>query len=392
MPPIRLLLPLVATLALVACGKPGEAPTKPAGPAGAAQAPGGAASASVLLLASEDIRVVQPTLVAGGPVITGALQPERRADLRSEISAVVTQVLRDNGEAVKTGELLVRLDDTSIRDSLASAEESARAAAQALEQTERSLQRLRTLQQQGMTSTQAVEDAEVRRNSAQSESVAAKARVVSARQQLRRTEVRAPFDGVVSDRKVSAGDTAAIGKELLKVIDPGSLRVEGLVSADRLQELKVGQPVSLRVNGFGDQLFTGKVRRIDSAANATTRQVAVLVAFDDPKAAPRVAGLFAEGRIETGGTQQLMLPEGTVIRSGDAAHAWKVGNGVVQKVALKLGERDARSGDFPVISGLAAGDRVLRAPAGTLVDGQKFELAKPAAPAASAASGPASPR
>jgi RND family efflux transporter MFP subunit len=291
-------------------------------------------------------------------------------------------VLKDNGELVRAGDLLVRLDDTAIRESLLSAEEAVRAATQALEQTERQVTRLRTLQGQGMSSMQALEDAEVRRNNANSELVAARARVATARQQLRRTEVRAPFAGVVSARQVSAGDTAQVGRELVKVIDPGSLRFEGLVAAERLQELKLGQPVSFRVNGFGDQLFTGKVRRLDSAANATTRQVAVHVSFDDARAAPRVAGLFAEGRIETGGAQQLMLPEGTVIRSGDSAHAWKLGDGVVQKVALKLGERDARSGEFPVLSGLAAGDRVLRNPSSTLVDGQKFEFAKPAATAA----------
>jgi RND family efflux transporter MFP subunit len=194
--------------------------------------------------------------------------------------------------------------------------------------------------------------------------------------------VRAPFAGVVSARQVSAGDTTQVGRELVKVIDPGSLRFEGLVSADRLQELKVGQTVSFRVNGFSDAFFAGKVRRIDSAANATTRQVPVLVSFNDAKAAPRVAGLFAEGRIETGGAQQIMLPEGTVLRTGDSAHVWKVGDGQIQKAAVKLGERDARSGEFPVISGLAAGDRVLRSPASQLVDGQKFELAKPVAAAA----------
>ena len=173
---------------------------------------------------------------AAGPVITGSLQPERRADLRAEVSAVVLQVLKENGEPVRAGDLLVRLDDTAIRDSLASADEAVRAAAQAFEQAERQFQRLKTLQAQGMASTQALEDAEIRRNNAQSDLVGgASARVVQARQQLQRTEVRAPFDGVVSERKVSAGDTAQVGKELLKVIDPRSMRFEGLVSADRMQ-------------------------------------------------------------------------------------------------------------------------------------------------------------
>jgi len=394
----------LATLFLIAaCGK-GEAPAAGAA-GGAASAPaatagkgqGATKAPAVLLLAPEDVRTVESTLTATGPVISGSLQPERRADLRAEVAATVQQVLRDNGEAVRAGDLIVRLDDTAIRESLVSAEEAVRAATQALEQTERQVSRLRTLQGQGMTSMQALEDAEVRRNNANSELVAARARVATARQQLRRTEVRAPFAGVVSGRQVSAGDTAQVGRELVKVIDPGSLRFDGLVSADRLQELKVGQAVNFRVNGFGDRLFTGQVKRIDSAANATTRQVAVQVAFSGGTAgadAPRVAGLFAEGRIQSGGVQQLMLPEGTVIRAGDSAHAWKLGTGVLQKVAVKLGDRDPRSGEFPVLSGLASGDRVLRNPAGTLVDGQKFEFAKAAATAAApaSASAPASSR
>jgi RND family efflux transporter MFP subunit len=297
-------------------------------------------------------------------------------------------VLKENGEPVRRGELLVRLDDSAIRDGLNSAEESVRAVRQQLEQAERQLARLTTLQAQGMTSLQALEDAEIRRNNAQSDLVAAKARAATAQQQLRRTEVRAPFDGVVSERKVSAGDTAAVGKELLKVIDPGSMRFEGLVSADRLRELKVGQGVSFRVNGFPQAEFRGRVERLDATANATTRQVEVVVAFEDRSQAPRVAGLFAEGRIESGSSEVLSLPESAIVRAGEAASAWRLQGNQLQKVALQLGERDPRRGEFPVLAGLQPGDRVLRKPSSTLVDGQRFELVVPAtaavAPAAAA--------
>jgi RND family efflux transporter MFP subunit len=300
---------------------------------------------------------------------------------------VVLQVVKENGEAVRRGDLLVRLDDTAIRDSLASADEAVRAIGQAFDQAERQVQRLKTLQAQGMTSMQALEDAEVRRNNAQSDWVAAKSRVVSARQMLQRTEVRAPFDGVVSDRKVSSGDTAQVGKELVKVIDPRSMRFEGLVSADRMHELKSGQRVAFRVNGYPQTEFNGTIRRIDAAANATTRQVEVIVGFAGAEM-PKVAGLYAEGRIETGSTQVLTVPEGAVVRAGDATHVWRVNSQALQKVAVQLGERDARRGDYPVQSGLAEGDRILRSPGTTLVDGQKVEFAA-AAGAASGAMAPA---
>jgi multidrug efflux pump subunit AcrA (membrane-fusion protein) len=181
-----------------------------------------------------------------------------------------------------------------------------------------------------------------------------------------------------------------IGKELVKVIDPRSMRFEGLVSADRLGELRTGQRVSFRVNGYTQGEFVGKVRRIDAAANATTRQVALIVDFEDAAAAPKVAGLFAEGRVETGTGQGLTVSESSVVRSGEITHVWRLEGKVLGKVEVKLGERDSRSGNVPVRAGLAAGDRVLRNPGASLVNGQRLEFAGAAAPALSpGASGPA---
>ncbi|MCF8205113.1 MAG: efflux RND transporter periplasmic adaptor subunit [Methylotenera sp.] len=372
--PLLTTLSLALVLTLAACSKGGKpddakAAAKPAAP---------------LLLAPEDLRQVGQSGLIGAPVITGAIQPARRADLRAEVAAVVLQVAKDNGERVRAGDLIIRLDPTAIRDSLTSAEEAVRAAQQSFEQTERVLARQRTLNQQGMISMQGLEDAEVRRNAAQSELAAAKARAVTARQQVTRTEVRAPFDGVVSERKISVGDTVQIGRELVKVIDPGSMRFEGQISADRLGELKVGQPVAFRINGFGDAEFRGKLARIDASANATTRQVEVIAEFDDRAKAPQVAGLYAEGRVESSERRALVLAEGSVQRQGDAAFVWKVAGNQLKKVSVTLGDRDDRRGEVVIASGLALGDVVLRSPTGSLVDGAAVQRVAAGAGAASA--------
>lgn len=335
------------------------------------------AASESLLIAPEDLIVVRNNTLASGPSITGSVQPERRADLRAEVSAVVMEVLRENGDVVRQGDVLLRLDETSIRDSLASAEASTRAAALAAEQAQRQLQRVTTLRGSGMASAQAFDDAESRLNNAQSELAAAKARGIAARQQLQRTIVRAPFDGIVSDRKVSSGDTAQVGKELLKIIDPSSLRLEGLVSADSIGLVSAGQPVHFRVNGYGDQQFVGKVRRVNPAANITTRQVEVLVDFVGDKQ-PKLAGLYAEGRIEATSTSNLTVPATALVRDGDAVSVWRVKENSVQKVSLEIGERDARSGDYMLRSGLAEGDRLIRHPSATLKDGQAVKLDKSA--------------
>jgi membrane fusion protein (multidrug efflux system) len=376
-------LALAVVSALAACNKNGKGPESKAG----ASASASAAALAPFLLAPEDLMAVRSSAVASGPVITGSIQPERRADLRAEVPAVVLQVVKDNGEHVRRGDLLVRLDDTAIRDSLMSAEASARAAAQSYDQAQRQLERLKTLRASGMTSMQALDEAEVRRNNAQSEVSAAKSRAATARQQMARTAVRAPFDGVVSDRKVSNGDTAQIGKELIKVIDPSSLRFEGFVPADKIAAVKVGQEVSFSINGYPGQVFTGKISRIDPAANPTTRQVAVMASFAGGKL-PAVAGLYAEGTVAATSTDGLTVPEASVVRVGDAASVWRVKNGTMQKATVTLGARDIRRGEFVVTKGLDAGDQIVRNPGSTLKDGQKVALVgatKPTEPAGAAA-------
>ena len=387
----KTLLALAAATALVACSKSAQEPGKNGASASATASAAKEGDkdakkepAVTLQVAPEDTITIQSNALASGPVITGSIQPERRADLRAEVSAVVVQVLKENGEAVHKGDVLVRMDETSIRDSVNSADEATRAAQQSLEQAQRVFERQKTLRASGMVSTQALEDAEIRRNNLVSDLAGAKARSVSARQQLTRTVVRAPFDGIVSERKVSNGDTAQVGKELIKVIDPTSMRFEGLVSADKIGVVKTGQPVLFRVNGYPGQNFSGKVTRVDAAANTVTRQVQVLVAFAE-QAQPRVAGLYAEGRVESESSASLMVPPSAVVQAGDSNYVWRIKGGTLAKVALTVGTRDERSGEWQVLSGLASGDLLVRVPASNFKDGQKVEMSAQKAVASAAA-------
>ena len=328
-------------------------------------------------LGSEDVLQVGTSEHGTGPVISGSLQPEIRADLRAEVAAMVIKVHKENGELVRKGDLLVSLDNSVLRDNLNSAEESMRAAAQSLDGAERQYQRIKSLQAQGMVSLQGLEESENKRNSAQSEFVASKARVAAAKQQLDRTEVRAPFQGVVSARKASAGDTAQIGKELIQVIDPSSMRFEGQVSADQMSSLKVGQRVNFRINGVaqsGDQLGSrGTIKRIDGAANPVTRQVSVIVEIAG-KDRPPVVGLFAEGVIETSTKSALMVSESSLRREGDKVFAWVLDGNKIVKRHVQLGDRDTRLGEWVVSSGLVAGEKILRNTSSSLKDGQPFTL------------------
>lgn len=358
----RLIL-LAIPFVIAACGKGAD------GPQAAGKTP-----TPPLLLASEDLHTVRNSALTSGPSITGSIQPERRADLRAEVPAMVMKVYKENGDTVHHGDLLVTLDSMAISDALASSEAASRAADQALEQAGRQFERVKSLRSSGMASAQQYDDAEGRRNGAQSDVESAKARVVQARQLMQRTEVRAPFDGVVTERKASPGDSAQIGKELLKVIDPNSMRFEAMVSADHVGEVQAGQTVHFRVNGYGDQDFAGRVRRVNPAANPTTRQVEVLVDFVGDKQ-PKLAGLYAEGRLETETHASLTIPADAVVRDGDKASAYRVKDSKLQKVQVSIAERDARTGDYIVAGGLAEGDQVIRHATAALKDGQPVQTA-----------------
>jgi len=363
MHPLNRLILLTIPVLIAACGKVtdgAQAATKDATPP--------------LLLAAEDLHTVRNSALTSGPSITGTIQPERRADLRAEVPAMVLKVYKENGDTVHHGDLLVTLDSMAIHDALMSAEAASRAADQAYEQAQRQFERIKSLRTSGMASAQQYDDAEGRRNSALSDIENAKARVVQARQTMQRTEVRAPFDGVVTERKASPGDSAQIGKELLKVIDPNSMRFEAMVSADHVGEVHAGQTVHFRVNGYGDEDFTGRVRRVNPAANPTTRQVEVLVDFTGQKQ-PKLAGLYAEGKLETETHSSLTVPADAVVRDGDKASAYRVKDGKVQKVQVSIAERDARTGDYVVAGGLAEGDQVIRHATSALKDGQPAQTA-----------------
>lgn len=354
------LLAVALALALTACG--GEAPSdaKPK-------------AASPLQLVAEDVLVLDTQSLAQGPVISGSLQPELRADLRAEVAGVVLEVLKDNGDAVAKGDLLIRLDPTAIRDKLLSAQEAERAASVAMDQSERQLKRMQSMAGQGLVATEALENAEAKRNQAQADLASARARVVEARQQMEKTEVRAPFAGVVGARAVSAGDTAQVGKELLTVLDVATMRFEGNIAADQVGRVQPGAAVSFRVNGYPDRRFEGQVQRVNPVADAATRQVQVLVSLPNTDVT-WVAGLYAEGRIDVASRPALLVPESALISEGDTHSVWQVQEGVLHKIPVQLGERDERLGRYEVLSGLSVGAQVLRHPVGALKDGVAIQM------------------
>lgn len=326
---------------------------------------------TALLLGTEDWLIVGQQNALGTVVLNGAIAAARKADLRAEVGAVVLQTLRENGDRVRKGELLISLDAQVLRENLASAEESLRNANQSLDSADRQYQRLKALSAQGMVSLQALEESELRRHAAQSESAAARARLSTARQQLERTQIRAPFDGILSGRKVSSGDNVQPGRELVQIIDPASTRFEGWASAEQVTGLRIGQEAELFINGWTQTPLRGRIRQIDATAHPLTRQVGVLVDFESRGVMPMV-GLYAEARLQAhpATSTAMTVPDSALVRTGDMTQVWRwLPQGHLQLQTVELGPRNARHGHWPVLRGLSPGDRILRHPGSPLKNG-----------------------
>lgn len=354
------MLAVALALTLNACSKPAETTSTDD-------------TLSSLQLVAQDIVTIASSELSQGPMISGTLQPVIKAELNAEVGGIVTRVLKDNGDLVKTGEVLVQLDQTTFRDKLLSALEAERSAAVAADQATRQLKRMQKLSRQNLVTAEVLETAEIKANQTQSDLASAKARTVEARQQLERTEVRAPFDGVVAVRKVSSGDTAQVGKALLVLINPASMRFEGFIAADQVGAVKVGSAVSFKVNGYPGQRFDGEIERINPQANEQTRQVQVFVKLAAQHSF--VAGLYAEGFIAVEQQQSLMLSPSSLVTEGDLQFVWLLKDNALVKTAVETGATDPRFGTVQVLSGVTAGQQILRHPQGALKDGIKVTIA-----------------
>lgn len=348
-------------LALAACGKK-EAP--------AAQAP------QPVAVGKENIAVIESGEIRTGPVISGTLEAEKNATVRAEVAGPVVQTYVERGQRVKDGQLLMRIDDTAIRESYLSAQSAVRSAKLALDNAKRDLERSRTLEQAGAIAQRDLEASERALAAAEAAYADAGARLATARQQLSRTQVRAPLAGAVSDRPVGAGDVVQPGTALVTVVDPSSMRFDASVPAEQIGALRVGAPVEFTVNGYPGRTFTGRIDRINPAADPATRQVRITVAIPN-KGSRLVAGLFAQGRVASETRTGLLAPASAVDQAGVTPSVMRVRNGKAQKVPVQLGLRDEAKEQIEITSGIAVGDTLLLGAAQGIAEGTPVRVLAP---------------
>ncbi|HET9956786.1 MAG TPA: efflux RND transporter periplasmic adaptor subunit [Polyangiaceae bacterium] len=364
-PPVPLLLVLLCLCSTtVTCGR--EAP--PANKAAPVQP---------ALLGEESLATVKREDLDTGPLISGSLEPERRAEIVAEASGSVLKLQAELGDTVKRGQVLARIETTGIVDAYRSAKVAESSAQQALDLAQREFERSRSLVESGALPTADLDRARNAVEAAQAQLADTQARTASTQRQVASAVATSPFDGVVSAQSVHEGDVVAPGTRLLTVIDPSSVRLEAQVASSALPALSLGARVSFRVRGYPNQTFTGLIQRIAPAADPVTRQITLLVSIPNPQS-QLLSGLFAEGRVASEHRSALVIPTAAVERADQGASVIALRQGKAQRVEIELGLEDEAREIVEVKSGLNEGERVVTGAARKLTPGTPVrELPRP---------------
>jgi len=273
---------------------------------------------------------------------TGVVVSAREAVLAGKVVAAVKTLRVREGSRVAAGDVLVELDDRELIAELERAEAERRNATGRLE-------RLRSVGAEGLVAPQTLEDAERSLRVAEASRAAAAASLAS-------SVIRAPFDGVVTERWIEVGDMATPGKPLLKIEDSRDLRLEVTVAGDEAGLIQAHQPVEAVIDALGPQPLAGTVAVIVPRAEAATQSVTVKV--DLPRTPGLKGGLYGRARFTVGRDSAFTVPLSAVSSIGALDRVYVVDqNAVLRARLVRLGRR---FGDrVEVRAGLEPGERVL---------------------------------
>jgi RND family efflux transporter MFP subunit len=320
----------------------------------------------------ENIAVATLAELRSGPAISGSLEPDQAATVRAEVGGSVLRTEVDAGQRVKRGQLLASIDDRTVRESYLSSRSAVRSAETALELARRNLERTERLEQAGALPERDLESARLDVTNAEGALADARARLSGAQDQLEDTRVRAPFEGIVSERQADAGDVVQVGAALFSIVEPSRLRLEASVPAENIGRLRQGTQVEFTVTGV-DRRITGRIDRINPVVDSTTRQVRIYVSIPNPDQA-LVAGLFAEGRVATDTKRAVAVPLNAVDSRGNTPKVHLVKRGRVAETEVQLGVRDEAAELVEIQAGVAAGDTVLLGSAQGVTPGSRIRV------------------
>jgi RND family efflux transporter MFP subunit len=351
-----------------------------------------AATVTQIELASADVLKAELRDITQGLAISGTVKAVNYAVIKARVAGELKEVVAREGDTVKAGDVLARIDPTEYQRRWLQAAESATAAKAQMDIAQRAWDNNKALVEQGFISKAAMDNSVASYQGAVASHKAAIAGADVARKALDDATLRAPFAGIVSGRAAQVGERVGIDAKVMELVDLSQLELEVPLSPSESMDVRVGQVASLQVEDRKDTI-AAKVKRISPSAQTGSRSVLIYLALD--KAEGLRHGLFAKGILGMGKSQVIAVPLSAV--RTDRAQPYvqvveQVGNQlqVVHKT-VTLGIRgmdlaQPESESMVGVTGLTEGSTVLRSHVGALREGMavKYTVAAANAPDANA--------
>jgi RND family efflux transporter MFP subunit len=281
----------------------------------------------------------------------------------------VAEVLVEAGDAVRAGQLLVRMDEALLRAGLAQAEAAIGEADAALRLARQELGRAVDLVRSNSATRQTVEQREATTAQAEARLASAVARRDEVAARLAQARIVAPTDGVVSKRTALPGAVTSAGQEMVRIIRDGRLELDARIPELELATLRPGQPVRVI---HGDRTVMAELRAVAPTVTPETRLGIAHVAL--PANAGLRPGMFARAEILPGEAAGLTVPQPALLFREGRPAVLVLKDDRVGLRPVTTGRR--QDGIVEVTSGLAAGERVVVSGAGFLNEGDRVRVAE----------------
>jgi RND family efflux transporter MFP subunit len=338
-------------------------------------APAATPVAAVLEFLPQEIISVTPMELRQTLALSGSLRAVEQVSVKARLAAEVREVLVREGEAVKAGQVLVRMDTSEYQAKVDQARGNLNAAHAQLDIATKTRDNNLALLDKGFISRNAFDNAASQFAVAQANVEASRGALDVAQKSLNDTVIRAPLSGLVSMRSVQPGEKVSADNRLLDIINLQNMELEAAVPTSDIEQVTLGQGVTLRVEGLSDS-FHGRVTRINPSTQTGSRSVMVYIQVPNPQALLR-AGMFAEGQlILRSKPGVLALPPGAVHQDSNAVYVYAIEDGKLIKKTVRIGI-EGRVGDdskIEILDGLSAGAQVISNNMGTLRAGSAVRI------------------
>lgn len=317
----------------------------------------------------------------------GTVHAYESAQLAAQMMGNIVAVNVREGDPVKRGQVLVLIDNSQPRAALERAQaavsaadhetaaaESDYALAQSTLKRYEDLYNKKSLSPQEFDEIRArAQGATARREMARSGQAQAKAALAQAQTAFEYTKIRAPFDGVVTERKVDPGALAAPGMPLLSVEGSGRYRLDANVDEASLRSVRIGVPVRVEIDALGgnSNALEGKVAQIVPAADPASRSFTIKIEL--PKTANVHTGLFGRAYFSRGQRESLVGPQTALVDRGQLQGVYVLGDDKIATLRYVTLGNHISDRQIEVLSGLQPGDTLVVNPGQRELAGKRVD-------------------